>query len=68
MPLSGSYFYPQVHKPNSSYPSVDLRELPVAPEAGANLARLFVSGSEGNNTLYFVKENGAIVELTGSIV
>jgi hypothetical protein len=57
-----------MQKPNSSYPAVVLRELAVAPASGSNVIRLFASGSEGNNTLYFVKENGAIVELTGSIV
>jgi len=66
--VSGSYYYPVMQKPNSSYPTVDFRELPNAPVSGSNIIRLFASGSEGQNTLYFVKENGAIVQLTGSIV
>lgn len=45
MPLSGSYFYPTVNAPNSSYPSVDLRPSP-SPGADSGLGKIYVNNSE----------------------
>lgn len=63
MPKSGSYFYPGVHKPNSSYPNVALRDVASAPSA-AEITKIFASGS----SVYFINESGDIINLSGSAV
>ncbi len=61
MPISGSYYYPQVHAPNSSYPTVDLRELATAPPPATNLGRYFVSGGLS----YFIDPDGTVISSSG---
>ena len=64
MPQSGSYFYPQVQVPNSSYPSVDMREV-AAPAGSPNIGKLFVSASAGadTNSLFYVDDAGNVVNI-----
>ena len=69
MPVSGSYYYPQVQVPNSSYPSVDLRGLASSPTTAAGIGRLYVLS--GTNDLYYKDADGnviAIAAATGSAV
>lgn len=54
MPSSGSYYYPQMSAPNSSYPTVDLRKVS-APSSAANLGRIYV---DTNGDLHFLDPNG----------
>ncbi len=68
MPLSGSYFYPGINAPNSSYPTLDLRGLDSIPPA-AGLGRLFVLSS--SQDLYYEDADGNVVVIaaaTGSAV
>lgn len=66
MPLSGSYFYPQVQAPNSSYPNVALRNVTIIPTGSNSMMKIFVSGSA--NALFGVLPNGTVVRIiTGSV-
>ena len=56
MPQSGSYFYPQLQTPNSSYPSVVLRGVGAAPAQSAQLGKLYILSSSGD--LSFEDQNG----------
>jgi hypothetical protein len=62
MPVSGSYFYPQVQSPNSSYPTVDVRLLSLPPSASSNVGKLFMSAS----VPYFLDPDGNALQLMGS--
>lgn len=65
MPISGSYYYPSVSKANSSYPSVDMREVSL-PEGSTGLGKLAVDAS-GN--LYYIDGDGdqILVATTASL-
>lgn len=69
MPISGSYFYPGLSAPNSSYPSVDLRGLDSIPPAAVGVGRIFVLSS--SKDLYYEDSDGNVVAIaaaTGSAV
>lgn len=66
MPLSGGYYYPVTQKPNSSYPSVDMRAVASVGTVDG-LGRLYVLS--GTNDLYYRDPNGnevPIAAATGS--
>ena len=56
MPKSGSYHYPGVQTPNSSYPSVDIRELTSAPSTGDGVGKLYTLSVDKD--LYFKDSAG----------
>jgi hypothetical protein len=56
MPSSGSYFYPGVNKPNSSYPQLDVRGKGEAPPTAAGLGRIYVLSASGD--LYYKDPDG----------
>jgi hypothetical protein len=52
----GSYFYPVAQKPNSSYPTTDLRGLGSHPATATGIGRLYVLSS--SNDLYYKDADG----------
>ena len=56
MPVSGSYYYPGVHKPNSSYPTVDMRGQGTPVDSAAGTGRIYMLSS--SNDLYFKDPDG----------
>lgn len=62
MPISGSYNFPFVQTPNSSYPTMDLRILGASPGASSGLAKTFYSGS----SLYTILGDGTLLNLGSS--
>lgn len=55
MPISGSYYYPGLSKPNSSYASADLRAIGSTPLTNGN-GRLYVLSGTGD--LYYLDPAG----------
>ena len=64
MPISASYFYPQVQVPNSSYPSVVMREVSASlVPGGTDLGKLYVAE---DNSFHYVSEDGTDTEVVAS--
>lgn len=57
------YFYPVAQKPNSSFPSLDLRSLGSAP-ATTGLGRLYVL--EGTDDLYYKDPSGNVIPVAAA--
>ena len=62
MPISGSYNFPFVQTPNSSYPTVDLRTFTGSPGVSSNIAKIFYSGS----SIYSLLADGTLLNLGSS--
>ena len=71
MPISGSYFYPGLHRANiGSWSSSQFIPQTTAPATSEGVLRMFASGSGNYENLFFRRQNGEIIDLvnvTGSI-
>ncbi|MDP3763675.1 MAG: hypothetical protein Q8Q92_03440 [bacterium] len=65
MPLSGGYYYPGIHNPVSSYPSLDLRGLGAAPATVGGLGRIYVMSGSGD--LFYKDPSGNEIFLGSEI-
>jgi len=63
MPQSGSYYYPQLSVANSSYPTVDARDLGSTPQSASLIGKFFSSGS----LPYYISPEGVVILLSGTL-